>query len=77
VMIAREGQSVGAPITLQTVPASNGQYVGTYTRKIAITAPIDARYRLLVGGGSGMTSNWVRLRASCSIGIGPQNLFGG
>ena len=31
VMIAREGQSASAPVTLQTIPASNGQYVATFT----------------------------------------------
>jgi hypothetical protein len=77
IMIARRGQAVGAPITIKTVPAANGQYMATYTQTIPITAPIDAEYRLLVGGGSGITSNWVRLRASCQIGAGPGNLFGG
>jgi hypothetical protein len=77
IMIARRGQAVGAPITIKAVPAANGQYMATYTQTIPITAPIDAEYRLLVGGGSGITSNWVRLRASCSTGAGPGNLFGG
>ncbi len=65
IMIARKGQAVGAPISLQTQPAANGQYLATLTRKITIVAPIDAEYRVLVGGGSGMTSNWVKLTASC------------
>lgn len=70
IMIARKGQSVGAPITLQTIPASNGKYVATYNKVVPILTPVDAEYRLLVGGGSGIGSNWVRLKASCAIGLG-------
>ncbi len=77
IMIARKGQAVGAPITLKTQPASNGQYVAVYTRKIPILTSVDAEYRLLVGGGSGITSNWVRLKASCGLGLGPGNVEGG
>jgi hypothetical protein len=83
VTLFREGRSagmalpVGPPVTLRTVLAPNGQYVATYTSKIAITAPISARYRLVGAGGSGgsLVSDWAPLRATCST--APQELFGG
>ena len=76
VMIARKGQSVGQPMTVQAKPATNGQFIATFTNTIQIVSAIDAEYRLLVGGGSGVTSNWVPLKASCKIGAGPDNLGG-
>ena len=75
VMFARKGQGVGQPIQLQTQKAPNGQYVAVYSRTIEILNPINAEYRLLVGGGSGVMSNWVPLKASCSIGM-PQDAKG-
>jgi hypothetical protein len=69
VMIARQGQGVGQPFTIQAKKAANGQYMATFTRKIEITGPIDALYRLLVGGGDGVASGWVPLKASCKIGL--------
>ena len=69
VMIARKGQGVGAPFTIQAKKAANGQYMATFKRTVNIIGPIDAEYRLLVGGGDGVTSNWVPLKASCSIGV--------
>jgi len=65
IMIARRGQAVGAPVQAQTVPAANGQYLATYSRKIQIIGPIDAEYRALIGGGAGITSDWVRLHTDC------------
>lgn len=67
VMIARKGQAVGAPFMIQAKKAANGQYMATFTRKVQILAPVDAEYRLLVGGGDGVVSNWVPLKANCSI----------
>jgi hypothetical protein len=69
VMIARKGQGVGAPFTIEAKKAANGQYMATFSRKIEIIAPIDAEYRLLVGGGDGIVSNWVPLKAGCSVGL--------
>lgn len=76
VMIARRGQGVGTPVTIQTKPAANGEYMATYSRKIQIVAPIDAEYRLLVGGGGGVASNWVPLKATCGIGMPGQEIGG-
>ena len=69
VMVARKGQGVGAPMTIQAKPAANGQFMATYSQKIQIVTPIDAEYRLLVGGGSGVMSNWAPLKATCGIGM--------
>lgn len=79
VMIARKGQGVGAPFTIHAKKAANGQYMASFTRKVPITGPIDAEYRLLVGGGDGIASNWVPLKASCKIGVpaGPGFKAGG
>ena len=78
VMIARKGQGVGAPFVIQAKKAANGQYMATFSRKVPIVAPIDAEYRLLVGGGDGVKSNWVPLKASCKIGMPNLGLgFGG
>lgn len=70
VMIARKGQGVGAPVMIEAKPAANGQYMAVYSRKVPIHAAVDAEYRLLVGGGSGVVSNWAPLKASCAIGLG-------
>jgi hypothetical protein len=67
VMIVRKGQGVGQPVTIEAVKAANGQYMATFTRTFQIVAPIDAEYRLLVSGGSGVTSNWAPLKARCGL----------
>jgi hypothetical protein len=69
VMIARKGQGVGAPFVIQAKKAANGKYMASFTKKVPILAAVDAEYRLLVGGGSGVMSNWVRLKATCAIGL--------
>jgi hypothetical protein len=69
IMIARKGQGVGQPVTLETKKAANGQYVATYSKTVPIVAPVDAEYRILVGGGSGIMTNWVPLKAKCPIGL--------
>jgi hypothetical protein len=69
VMIARKGQGIGAPIMIEAKPAANGQYVAVYSKTFPINGPLDAEYRLLVGGGQGVVSNWAPLKASCSFGL--------
>ncbi len=76
VMIARKGQGVGQPVTIEAKPAAGGQFMATYSRTIEIVNPIDAEYRLLVGGGSGVMSNWAPLKASCAIGMPDAELDG-
>lgn len=75
VMIARKAQGVGQPMTIEAKPAAGGQFVASFSKVLPIVTAIDAEYRLLVGGGSAVTSNWVPLKASCTFG-GPQNLGG-
>lgn len=77
VMIARKGQSVGTPFQVSTVPAANGQHMATFSRNIQIVNPVHAEYRILVGGGDGVVSNWAPLNANCSIPAGPNNLAPG
>lgn len=76
VMIAGRGQGVGAPMTIEAKPAANGQFMATYSRKIQIIAPIDTEYRMLVGGGSGVMSNWAPLKATCGVGMTGDELGG-
>lgn len=66
VMIAKEGQGVvGGPYSIKSVKASNGQYLATYTNQFTVNATVHAKYRLLVGDGSGLGSNWVPLDVDC------------
>lgn len=74
VMIARKGMGAGQPIVLQAKKAGNGKYMATYKKTFPITSSIDTQYRVLVGGGQGVASNWVPLKASCKIAGGPGNL---
>lgn len=76
IMIARKGQGVGAPFIINAVPAANGQHMATFTRAFPIITAIDTEYRLLVGGGDGVVSNWAPLKATCATGLGPQNIQG-
>lgn len=77
IMLARQGQGVVAgPIAVQTQPAVGGKFRATYQKQIQITQPIDTAYRVLAGGGGGVTSNWVPLKASCATGPGPGNVQG-
>ena len=70
IMIARIGQGVGAPIMLQPKKTANGKYVAVYNKKIPIQTAVNAQYKVLVGGGQGVTSNVATLKASCKIGGG-------
>ena len=76
-MFVRKGQGVGQPVMVDTVKMADGRYLATYSQEMQIHAPIDAEYRLLVGGGSGMASNWVPLRATCAFGVLQELGFGG
>ena len=64
-MIARKGQSVGAPKTINAVKGSNGVYMATYVQDLTIASSIDAEYRALIADGTGMVSNWAPLRFAC------------
>ncbi|MHA1189124.1 MAG: hypothetical protein ACTSSQ_01490 [Alphaproteobacteria bacterium] len=75
IMIARIGQGVGAPIMLQPKKAANGKWVAVYKKTIPVNQAINARYKVLVGGGQGVTSNNAPLKASCKIAGGPGGLL--
>jgi hypothetical protein len=66
VMIVKEGQGVvGGPYSIKSVKAANGQYVATYSNNFVVNTPVHEKYRMIVGGGSGMGSNWVPLNVDC------------
>ena len=64
-MVARKGQAVGAPKVINSVKGANGVYMATYTQNLQIVSSIDAEYRALIAGGSGITSNWAPLKVTC------------
>ena len=64
-MIARKGQSVGAPKTINAVKGSNGVYMATYMQDLTIVSSIDAQYRALIADGTGTVSNWAPLQFAC------------
>lgn len=66
VMIVKEGQGViGGPYSIASVKAANGQYVATYNNNFVVNTPFHGKYRMVVGGGSGMGSNWVPVDVNC------------
>jgi hypothetical protein len=68
IMIARQSGGVAGPISVSLVKAANGQYLATYSTQIPINQSVDTAYRVLVGGGQAVTSNWVPLKYECIIG---------
>lgn len=65
--LMRKDGPAGPMIFATAVKAPSG-YVATYTRTIAITKPINTSYSAIVPGSGGLASNFVPLRASCSLG---------
>jgi hypothetical protein len=39
--------------------------VATYSNNFVVNTPVHEKYRMIVGGGSGMGSNWVPLNVDC------------
>jgi hypothetical protein len=68
IMIARQAGGVAGPITVPLKKAANGQYLATYSTQVPIDQSVDTAYRVLVGGGQAVTSNWVPLKYECIIG---------
>ena len=64
-MIARKGQSVGAPKTINAVKGSGGVYLATYMQDLTIHSSIKAEYRALVADGKGSASAWAPLNITC------------
>jgi hypothetical protein len=65
VMVFRKGKTIPAPVPITSVKAPNGQYVATFTQQMVFFSPDHSEYRMLVGGGSGVASNWVPLTITC------------
>ena len=65
VMVFRKGKTIPAPVPITSVKASNGQYVATITQQMLFFSPTHSEYRMLVGGGSGVASNWVPVNITC------------
>jgi hypothetical protein len=65
-MMVRKGGSVSGPFQIQAVASANGG-MATFSQNIQIVTAIDAEYRILVAGGSGIVSNWAPLKASCKF----------
>jgi hypothetical protein len=65
VMVFRKGKSIPSPVPITSVKAPNGQYVATYTAQMLFDVSGHWEYRMLVGGGSGVASNWVPLTITC------------
>lgn len=57
----------GGPMIFATAVKAPSGYMATYTRTIAITNPINTSYSAIVPGSGGLTSNFVPLKASCSL----------
>jgi hypothetical protein len=65
VMVFRKGKTIPSPVPITSVKASNGQYVATFTQQMLFFSPDHSEYRMLVGGGSGVASNWVTVDITC------------
>ena len=69
-MTIREGVGAGPVQTAQATKV-NGKYVAAISRTLSINAKIDTRYRIAArGAGDYRFSNWVPLRANCTIMLG-------
>jgi hypothetical protein len=65
IMIVKQGDNPRNPVSITSVKAPNGQYVATYTEQMLIDNPANWKYRMLVGGGQGVVSNWAPLVVKC------------
>jgi hypothetical protein len=63
----RKDGPAGPMIFVSSVKAPSG-YMATYTRTIAITKPMNTSYSAIVPGAGGLASNFVPLKASCTLG---------
>lgn len=64
IMIVRKGGNVAGPYPVTTVAAANGKAMGTYSKSFPVAQPIDAEYKVVIGGST-VASNWVPLTAEC------------
>jgi hypothetical protein len=66
--LMRKDGPVGPMIFVQSVKSASG-YMATYSKSIAITQTMNTAYSAIVPGAGGLASNFVALKASCSIGL--------
>ena len=74
IYIARDGGGVAGPYMVKTKATGNGVFMGTYSRTLQIHQPIDTDYRASAPNFQ-MLSNWVPLKANCTIGLGGNGQF--
>jgi hypothetical protein len=65
IMLVKQGDNPQNPKSITSVKASNGQYVATYAMQMHIDTVVNTKYRMLVGGGQGVVSNWAPLVVNC------------
>ena len=65
--LMRKDGPVGPMIFVNSVKAPSG-YMATYKRTIEITKSMNTSYSAIVPGSGGLASNFVPLKASCSVG---------
>ena len=69
-MMIRHGQGAGTPKVIMAKKV-NGKYVAEISRTLSIHHKIDAKYRIAArGAGDYRFSNWVPLKANCTIPLG-------
>jgi hypothetical protein len=66
--LMRKDGPVGPMIFVSSVKSASG-YMATYSKTIAITHSMNTAYSAIVPGAGGLASNFVPLKASCSIGL--------
>lgn len=67
-LLMRKDGPAGPMIFATSVKAASG-YMATYTRTIQIAKPMNTSYSAIVPGAGGLASNFVPLKASCSLGL--------
>jgi hypothetical protein len=69
-MMIRHGQGAGTPKVVMAKKV-NGKYVAEISRTLSIHHKIDAKYRIAARGAVDYRfSNWVPLKANCTIPLG-------
>jgi len=64
VMMVNGNGNVSGPYSITSVKAANGQYVAKYTSQFTVNAPVNQKYRMVVGGGSAKGSPWVTVNVA-------------
>ena len=62
--ILRSTGGVSSQITVEAKKTASGKFIAAFSRKVEITTPVDAKFRIKVQG-SAAESNWVPLKSDC------------